>query len=79
MHIFLTGQIQIGKSTVIQKTIKLLDINCGGFRTYFGEDRNLKNRALYINSANEEKAVDEKNVIVQFKEGQAHIVDVQKI
>lgn len=78
MHIFLTGEIQIGKSTVIQKTIKLLNLNHGGFKTYFGEDRNSKNKALYMNSANEENAYDEKNIIVQFKEGQAPLVDVQK-
>jgi len=32
-HIFLTGERQIGKSTVISKVLKLLNITPGGFRT----------------------------------------------
>jgi nucleoside-triphosphatase len=38
-HIFLTGEIQIGKSTVIKKTLTLLKLEYGGFCTYFGSDR----------------------------------------
>lgn len=51
MHIFLTGDIQIGKSTVIEKTIKALDIPVGGFITYFGKDRYDEERELYMNAA----------------------------
>ena len=51
MHIFLTGEIQIGKTTVIQKTLKALDVPIGGFITYFGEDRFEENKELYMNAA----------------------------
>ncbi|HJJ47170.1 MAG TPA: hypothetical protein O0X32_02835 [Methanocorpusculum sp.] len=33
-HIFLTGDVQIGKSTAISKALKLLKIIPGGFRTF---------------------------------------------
>ncbi len=36
-HIFLTGNIQVGKSTIIQKVIHELDISPGGFRTSWGD------------------------------------------
>ena len=32
-HIFLTGDVQIGKSTVINKAVMMLDVPVGGFRT----------------------------------------------
>ena len=47
-HIFLTGEIRIGKSTVIKKTLSLLGAKCGGFQTYFSENRLDDNRRLYI-------------------------------
>ena len=33
MHIFLTGPVQVGKSTIIRKTLKALQITPGGFRS----------------------------------------------
>ncbi|WP_319378759.1 nucleoside-triphosphatase [uncultured Methanocorpusculum sp.] len=36
-HIFLTGDIQVGKSTIIRKVIHELRINPGGFRTSWGD------------------------------------------
>ena len=36
MHVFLTGEIQVGKSTALDKTLSLLKLPYGGFRTYFG-------------------------------------------
>lgn len=46
--IFLTGTIQIGKSTVVDKVIGAYPGMLGGFRTWFGADRNMPNRFLYI-------------------------------
>ena len=36
MHLFLTGKVQIGKTTVVDKAIARLGVTPGGFRTYFG-------------------------------------------
>ncbi|NLL52020.1 MAG: nucleotide kinase [Peptococcaceae bacterium] len=68
MHIFLTGEIQVGKSTVIAKTLSLLDITPGGFRTYFGPDRKSPNRLLYMNSASEAPIYKQDNAIAIFSE-----------
>ncbi len=70
MHIFLTGEIQIGKTTIIQKTIELLDLDYGGFKTYFGPDRDLPNKLLYINSITEPNIFSKDNSIVKFIEDQ---------
>lgn len=78
MHIFLTGEVQIGKSTVINNILSLLNVSYGGFKTYFGKDRNLSDKNLYINSATKSHVFNEENVIVRFKEGCAPLVDVLK-
>lgn len=67
MHIFLTGEIQIGKSTVIAKTLEFLNISYGGFKTYFGPDRGSADRCLYLNSAAEPDNYSTENRVVQFK------------
>ncbi len=68
MHIFLTGEIQIGKSTVIAKTLSLLKITPGGFKTYFGPDRGLPDKLLYMNSASEPNVFREENAVARFFE-----------
>jgi nucleoside-triphosphatase len=69
MHIFLTGEIQVGKSTVIAKTLSLLKITPGGFKTYFGPDRGLPDKLLYMNSASESNVFREENAVARFFEG----------
>jgi len=69
MHIFLTGEIQIGKSTVIAKTLSLLAVITGGFKTYFGLDREAPDKWLYMNPASEPKNFTAENAVVQFSEG----------
>ncbi|NLK52882.1 MAG: nucleotide kinase [Syntrophomonadaceae bacterium] len=66
MHIFLTGEIQIGKSTVIAKTLALLRTTPGGFKTYFGPDRGSPDKLLYMNPAGEPKIFREENAVVRF-------------
>jgi nucleoside-triphosphatase len=68
-HIFLTGDIQIGKTTVIEKTLALLNIKFGGFCTYFGADRYAPNHSLYINEASSLRFYDEENSVVRFRGG----------
>lgn len=68
-HIFLTGEIQVGKSTVIQKTLDALDVDWGGFRTYFSQDRTAADRRLYIRQAGQESCFDEDRVVARFHGG----------
>ncbi len=67
MHVFLTGDIQIGKTTVINKTTALLNKTMGGFQTYFGLDRGSPTKRLYINSVAKPKVFCEENIVVQFR------------
>ncbi len=69
MHIFLTGEIQIGKSTVIQKALPLISLPYGGFRTYFGPDRHASAHCLYINDAARPMVFEEENIVARFKAG----------
>ncbi len=69
MHIFLTGAIQAGKSTVISKTLAMLEIIPRGFRTYFGPDRESSARRLYLNDASNAQIYREENVVVNFTKG----------
>ena len=78
MHIFLTGEIQVGKSTVLAKTLKLLNIRCGGFKTYFGADRGSEERCLYLNSIVEPDNYDLKNTVVQFRKDADPLVLTEK-
>lgn len=78
VHIFLTGEIQVGKSTVIDKTIHLLHRSVGGFKTYFGSDRELENRLLYMNSAALPNVYTEENAVVRFREGCSPTVLTEK-
>lgn len=68
MHIFLTGGIQVGKSTIITQTLKQLNYGYGGFKTYFGPDRCCDNRLLYMNGADEPNCFAESCGIAVFKE-----------
>jgi nucleoside-triphosphatase len=78
MKIFLTGEIQIGKSTVINKTLALLKITPGGFRTYFGPDREAPDRLLYLNAASEPKTYHDQNAIAVFAKDKPPYVLTEK-
>ena len=78
MKIFLTGEIQAGKSTIIAKTLELLQITPGGFRTYFGLDRESPERLLYMNSADEPPIYKKENAIVKFAQGKPPLVLTEK-
>ncbi len=78
MHIFLTGEIQVGKSTVIAKTLSLLKITIGGFKTYFGPDRDAPDRMLYMNSFAKPKIFREENAVARFAGGRPTQVFTQK-
>lgn len=69
MKIFLTGEIQVGKSTVITKTLSLLKVTPGGFKTYYGPDRGSPDRFLYLNSAAEPQVYSKEKAVVRFTQG----------
>ncbi|NLO47491.1 MAG: nucleotide kinase [Clostridiales bacterium] len=70
MHIFLTGEIQIGKSTVIARTLPLLEKTYGGFRTSFGPDRQNHDRVLYMNDASGADVFTKDHVVAAFRKGE---------
>jgi len=78
MHIFLTGEIQVGKTTVIAKTLAQLNIRHGGFKTYFGSDRGSLDKLLYMNAAQEPSVFSEKNSIACFGEGRLPEIFTEK-
>ncbi len=64
-HIFLTGDVQSGKSTVIQKVINQLDITVGGFFSGSGPDRYKEDRHLYLWDAAGEPVYDVLHCVAQ--------------
>ena len=66
MHLFLTGSVQIGKTTALNKTLELLKVTPGGFRSYFGEDRKSPCRYLYMSSAAEPCTFTPEHAIVKY-------------
>ena len=47
-HVLLTGEIGIGKSTVLQKTIKALGLSVGGLQSYSLQARGVLPKTLYL-------------------------------
>lgn len=47
MHILLTGEIQVGKTTIIQKFLSQSGLSADGFMTYWTQDDS-GNRSLYL-------------------------------
>lgn len=64
-HVFLTGDIQSGKSTVIQKVLANLDVTVGGFCSGYGPDRAAEDRLLYLWDAAENPVYDEAHSVAQ--------------
>ena len=58
-HIFLTGDVQSGKSTVMEKVLAGLNVTVGGFRSGSGPSRHELNRWLYLWDAAGEPVYDE--------------------
>ena len=58
-HIFLTGEVQSGKSTVLEKVLAALNCTVGGFRSGSGLERHETDRRLYLWDAAGEPILDE--------------------
>ncbi|MBI4855927.1 MAG: nucleotide kinase [Acetobacterium woodii] len=78
MHLFLTGEIQIGKTTVVARTLALLNSRYGGFKTYFGPDRESEDRCLYLNSAVAPDNYSTESRVVQFRKDTRPLVLTEK-
>lgn len=59
MHVFLTGELQIGKSTAIELAVKGSGLRAGGFCTTFGALRRSSEKVLYMHRADREPVTDE--------------------
>ncbi|RDY31838.1 nucleoside-triphosphatase [Lachnotalea glycerini] len=69
MHIFLTGEIKTGKTTLINYVCNEViskGYKVGGFYSYFDDHREEENRCLYLNGAHLFQNYDEKQVVVRF-------------
>ena len=60
-HIFLTGEVQSGKSTVLDKVLDSLNLTLGGFRSGSGPDRHETTRWLYLWDAAGQPVYDEEH------------------
>ncbi|NLL39100.1 MAG: nucleotide kinase [Clostridiales bacterium] len=69
VHFFLTGEVGSGKSTVLNKTLAMLAVSYGGFKTYFGDDRASPDKKLYINQAALPPRFSEQHIAAHFREG----------
>lgn len=65
----MTGDVQSGKSTVLQKVLARLNVSVGGFQTGFGSDRGEADRWLYLWDASGVPAPDQDHGVVHFTEG----------
>ena len=57
-HIFLTGDIQVGKSTIIRKVIHELELSPGGFRTSWGDPLSDGSSELFLLGMDEAPSSD---------------------
>jgi len=70
MHLFLTGEIQIGKSTVLEKVLAGLgDVRPGGFRTVKVADRPDAYGSVYLIPAAEQNPVYSEENLVAIRRG----------
>ena len=72
MHVFLTGEIQTGKTTAINRALEILKLNIGGFRTEF-INRSSTDRTLHIIDAGHPDSPAPDNIIVEFKHNVPHV------
>lgn len=69
MHLFLTGDVQIGKSTILRKVTRALETPVRGFQTYFVGDRTSPFRTLYMAEAGVPQEADDARIVARFLGG----------
>ncbi|NCB63132.1 MAG: nucleotide kinase [Clostridia bacterium] len=65
MHLFLTGERGVGKSTALRRTLELLNVPTGGFRTCYGPGREV----LYLSPAWEEECCTPDRAVARMEDG----------
>ena len=73
MHIFLTGDVQCGKSTVIRRALEMIDRPVYGFRTLF-TNRKDDHKALYMLPASYQGEPQQMHIVTQFDCGRPHVL-----
>ncbi|BDF71697.1 hypothetical protein CE91St41_10760 [Oscillospiraceae bacterium] len=68
-HVFLTGAVQMGKSTVVDRVLARTALVPGGFCTAFGPDRASPERLLYLYPAAGPCRPEEGRVVARFTAG----------
>lgn len=76
-HVFLTGALQVGKSTALRRALAMLPGQAGGFQTYFTTPREQPDRVLYMADICMAQTADDAQAIVRFGPGRP-LVDVDK-
>lgn len=72
MHIFLTGGIQVGKSTLVQRIVSGAPLPIGGFETYF-HNRASDDRVLVMQQAGIPHAGADTAVVARFECGRPQV------
>lgn len=68
MHVFLTGEVQCGKSTALSRALEQISRPLFGFKTLF-TDRYNDNKALYMLPAGFVGVPESKHIVAQFVDG----------
>lgn len=71
MHVFLTGERQIGKSRALNRAAEMLGMPCRGFRTRF-LTKERGSSSLYMLPAEEEGPLDEDHLVARLEQGRLH-------
>ncbi len=71
MHVFLTGERQIGKSRALNRAAELLGMPCRGFRTRF-LTRERGSGSLYMLPAEADWPTDEEHLVARLVDGRMH-------
>lgn len=73
MHVFLTGEVQCGKSTAIARVIKMINRPVYGFRTIF-TDRCNESKVLYMVPGSYDEQPRGEHIVTQFECGRPKVL-----
>jgi len=71
MHVFLTGDVQCGKSTALSRALEQISRPLFGFKTLF-TDRYNDNKALYMLPVDFCGIPEQRHIVAQFIDGKPH-------
>jgi len=71
VHVFLTGEKQIGKTRALNRAVELINLPCYGFRTRF-LTRERGSSSLYMLPAEDLTLTDEAHMVGLLSEGRMH-------